>query len=126
MAGADYSRIANYSPSTVRSILAVASVYGIDELLRVIADAVLKDDLDLFNIRNRCGWIAFDDHEVCILAGGDGSDLALLAQVDRPVQGRNSNGLDRRESGLDQKFDFALVTESWDNATVSGGIRPRQ
>ena len=69
----------------MRSILAVATVRGVDELLRVIADTVLKDDLHFFNIRNRCAWIAFDDHEVRIFPGGNGSNLILLAQVDGPV-----------------------------------------
>ena len=70
---------------TIGSVLAVASFCRINQLLRIIADAVLKDDLHLFNIGNRCSWITFDDHKVRIFPDANGSDLVLLAQIDCPV-----------------------------------------
>jgi hypothetical protein len=37
-------------PSCMRSVLPVASLYRVDELLGVVPDAVFEDDLDILNI----------------------------------------------------------------------------
>jgi hypothetical protein len=50
----------------------------------------------------------------------------LPNQIDCPVQGADLDGLDWREASLDQEFDLALITESGNDAPVSGGIRPCQ
>src|SRR6266853_1635506 len=106
----------------MRSILPVASLHGINEFLRVVANAVLKNHLYIFNIRNPGSRIALDEHEISILAGGNRSDLVLPAEVDCAVHCGDFDGFLRRESSLYQQFDLALVAISWNDSAVAGGI----
>ncbi len=50
------------------------SLYGLDQLLRVPADAVLKDDLDFFDIVNICCRISFDHHQIGLFSNSNGTD----------------------------------------------------
>jgi hypothetical protein len=50
------------------SVLPVTPFHRIQEPLRVVADAVLEDDFDVFNIGNLLGRIALDHHEVQVSA----------------------------------------------------------
>jgi hypothetical protein len=41
-----------------------------------------------------------------------------------PFWRRDGGGLNRRESGFDEQFDFSLVTEAGDDTAIAGGIKP--
>jgi len=45
-------------------------------------------------------------------------------KVNRTVQGRNLDRFDRRKSSLNQQFNFALIPETGNDASVAGGIGP--
>ena len=80
---------------------------GLDQLGGVVAHAVLENGLHVLNVGNVFRRIAFDDDDVGLLAGDDAADLVGNAEPLRAVEGSDLNGLNRREAGLDQEFDFA-------------------
>ena len=62
-------------------ILAIMALYGIEQLFRVIPDAILEDDLDVLDIGNVRGGITFHDDEVRVLTDCDRSDLIFAPEV---------------------------------------------
>ena len=52
-------------------VLAVSALDGVEELGRIIADAILEDDLDLLDVADVCGRVAVEDDEVGVLSGSD-------------------------------------------------------
>src|SRR5215469_9768002 len=103
-------------------ILAVPSSHRVQELLGVIADPVLEDNLDIFDVDNSPGRITFDDDKVGILARRDRANFILLSHVGRTIQCRDLDCLNRSESGLDQKFDTPLVAEARQHIANSGWV----
>ena len=45
-----------------------SALYGIDQLPRVVSNAILKNNFDIFDIVDLCRGIAFDDHQVGLFA----------------------------------------------------------
>ena len=84
------------------SILSVSATNGVQQLLRVVTDAILENDLNLFDIRNLSGRITLHHHKIRVFSNGYGTNLFLSAQVNSPVQSGNFDGFDRRESGFNQ------------------------
>src|SRR3984885_11789844 len=64
--------------------------------------------------------------EISIFSGGNCGNMILLAQENRAVESGDLDGLHWRESGLNQKFDLALIAKSWNDSAVAGRIRPGQ
>src|SRR5437762_12093046 len=62
-------------------ILAIMALYGIEQLFRVIPDAILEDDLDVLDIGNVRGEITFHDDEVRVLTDCDRADLIFAPEV---------------------------------------------
>src|SRR5260221_1041649 len=79
------------------SVLAVVAFHGIEQLSGVVADTVFEDDLDVLDVRDVDGRIAFHHHEIGVLPGRNRADPILAAEKARAVQRRDANGLDRRE-----------------------------
>src|ERR1041384_6544061 len=105
------------------SVLAVAGFDRGEQLLGVEADAVLEHDLDVLDVLDPGRRIALDHDEVGVLADRDAADPVLAAEVDRAVERRDLDRLDRREPGLDEELDLALVAEAGDDAAVAGRVR---
>src|SRR4051794_10166647 len=53
----------------------------VDELLRVVTNALLEDDFDLLDIAHVSGRIAVEQHEVGLLSRSDRPDLICTAEV---------------------------------------------
>src|SRR5579862_5664232 len=70
--------------------------------------------------------VTFYYDEIRVFSWSDRADLILFAEVCSAIEGRNLDGFERRESGLHQQFDLALIAESGDNASIAGGIRTGQ
>ena len=70
--------------------------------------------------------IAFDHHQVSLLAHGDRSDAVQLSQELRAVGSRDVDCFHWGESSFDQKLDLALIAEAGDDASHSSGIQPGQ
>ena len=97
-----------------------------NEFRRIIANAVFEDDFGVFDVGYALRGVALDDDKIGILARLDGADGGLLALVDRAVQGRNANGLNRRKPRFDQQFDFPLIAEAGQYAAIARGVGARQ
>src|ERR1700757_4287270 len=67
--------------------------HGFDELLRRVTDAVLENDLDLFDVVDVFRWIAIHNDDVGGLVRCDGPDVILLAKPDGTVLGRDVDRL---------------------------------
>ena len=92
--------------------MAVPALDRVEEFSGVVADTVLEDDFDLFNVVDVDGRVAVDDNEISVFSGCDGADGLLPAEIDRAVERGDPDGLEWRESvGIDQEFDLALVAE---------------
>src|SRR2546425_5720736 len=107
-------------------ILSVPAPHRLQELGRIVSHAVLEHDLDVLDIRDATSWIALHHHQVRVLANGDRADLILAAEKGRAVQGRDVNGLDRREPGLDQQLDLPLIPEAGDVTGETDRIGARE
>src|SRR6266436_5261720 len=68
------------------SVLPVPSPNRIQQFVGVISDAGFENDFDVLYVRDLLGWIAFDHDQVCVLSGGDGTNLTLPAEVGGAVQ----------------------------------------
>src|SRR5262249_16884357 len=106
--------------------LAVMAPDGIEQLLRVVTDAVLEDDLDVLDVRDARRRVALDHDQVRVLPGRDRTDLPVAAEEDRAVQRRDPDRLDRREPGLDQQLDFPLIAEARDHAAIADRVGSRE
>ena len=104
------------------SVKADLAAHGFDELRGVVADAVLKDDLNLFDVFDIGRGVSLQHDDVGCFAGSQRANFVELAEEFGAVRSGDVNGLERREAGIDEKFHFALVAESGDHAAVSGGI----
>src|SRR5437016_11688060 len=72
-----------------------------DQLGSVIADSVFEDDLDIFNIFNFVGRVAFNDDQVGLLARANCADALSFAEILRAVGRGNVDSFERSESSLD-------------------------
>ena len=97
--------------------------YALDQFVRVIADSVLEHRLDVLDVFDLLGGIALDQNEVRILAGCEGTDAILLAEIGRAIRGPDLDGFNRGESGFDQQFYFALIAEPRKRAAIPGRDR---
>ena len=69
---------------------AYLAAHAFDQLLRVVADAVFEDGVDIFDIFDVGRRVALDENEVCLFAFCDGADAILAAEVDRAIFGGDS------------------------------------
>src|SRR6266849_5328366 len=118
-------RSAPHTPPPRASVLPVPAPNRIKQFVGVVADAVFENDFDFLNIRNLLGRIALDHDQVCILSSCDRADLTLSAQVGGAVQSGDLDRFDGRESGFDQQFSLALISEAGEHVAGAGGIRTR-
>src|SRR5215210_2084581 len=95
------------------------SLYRLDQFLRVIADSILEDDLDLLDVADIRGRISFHHHQVSLLPDGDGADMRLLTKKPGTVEGGDLDRFHWREAGFNQQLDFAQVAESSHHASVA-------
>jgi len=58
-----------------------------------------------------------------LLADGQAADLGVAAQILGAAQGANGNRFERREAGLDEQLDLALVGIAGDDAARTGFAR---
>src|SRR4051812_1648413 len=65
------------------------SLDGLNEFLRIVTDAIFENDLDVFNVTDRRGGIAFYDHQVGLLAHGGGTQVGVFTQELPPVYERH-------------------------------------
>ena len=98
------------------------SLHRRDELGRVVADAFLEHEGDFADVGDLRGRISVDDDEVGLLADGDRSDAVGASEVRRAVERADLDGLERRESALDEQLELALVGESGDHAAAARRI----
>src|ERR1700677_2575484 len=76
--------------------------HGFDQLGGIVADAVLENGFNIFDIFNLFRRIAFDYRQIRLLAGSDRPDFFALAEKLSAIESGNVNRLHRRESGLYQ------------------------
>src|SRR6202050_1812498 len=96
--------------------------HAVDQLFGIVADAGLEHRLDVLDVGNVRGRIAFDQNEVGLFARRERADAIPLAEINRAVFRADLNRLRRSESRFDQQFYFALIAESGKHAAVSGGM----
>ena len=68
----------------------------------------------------------FDHVQVGRLPGRDRADVGRLAEERGAVERRHADRFERRETGLHEELDFALVAVAGDRAAVSGRVGPGQ
>src|SRR5438105_12675449 len=102
------------------------SLDRIEQLFRVVSDAILENDLDVFDIGDVSGRITFHDDEVRILSDGNRADVIVAPEEDRTVQSGDANCLDRCEAGVDQQLDLTLIAKAGNVAADTDRIRPRE
>jgi len=102
------------------------AAHGFNELRGVVADAVLEDDLNLFDVFDIGRRVSLQHDDVGSFAGSERTNLVELAEEFGAIRSGDVNGLELREACLDEKFHFALVAESGDHAAVSCGIESRE
>ena len=95
-----------------RLVLTVPAGHRSKQFLRVVANSILKNNFRILDISYSPRRIAFDDHQIRVLASLDGANACLLAFKDRAIQCGNANGLHGRKSRPDEKLDFPLITEA--------------
>ena len=88
------------------------ALYRLGQLDRIESQAVFEYQLHVLDVLDVLRWVTGDDHEIGRHARCDRADAAVFSQVDRAVLRRDVNGLDVRETGLNQELQPALVTES--------------
>src|SRR5450432_3544912 len=104
------------------SIFTIPPLYRVEQLLHVVAVAVLENDLDAFDIGNVLRRVALDHPQIRVFAHRDRPDAVLQSQEDRAVQGGDSNRVDGRKSGRDKKLELALIGEARKQSSVSNRI----
>src|SRR5687768_16345232 len=92
-----------------RSVDADSALHGLEQLGRVVANAILEDGDELPNRGRVAGQVAAHDQQVRSLALLDRAELALDAQDARAVQRHDLHDLLGRESGFAQELEVALV-----------------
>ena len=102
------------------------SAHGCDESLRVEPQAVLENDLDIFNVCDPRRRITVHEYEIGALALADGADLTLATEEPGAVAGPDPDGLQRREARFHQQLDLALIAEPRQHAPGAGRVRARQ
>src|SRR5688572_30396955 len=95
----------------------------INQLLRVVADALLEHGLDLTDVANRRRRIAVDDDQVCLLAGGEAAHPLVAAEILGAVQRRDRNRFERRETGVDEQLDLPLIGKARNHTAAAGRVR---
>src|SRR5690606_21711698 len=83
--------------------------HRLDQLRRVVADAVAEYVAHVTDTRSIGSEVTRNDDEVRTLAGLDGADLGLDAEHLCTVQGHDADDLGGREAALDQQLVVALV-----------------
>src|SRR5580658_4096448 len=87
------------------------STHRLDQLPRIVADAVFENRLDFLNVGDIFRRVAFDHDQIGLLAGRDGPDTIEVSEELCTVVGCNVDRFYRRESGLDQR-EVELLVES--------------
>src|SRR5579864_3494518 len=69
------------------------TAHGVDQLRRIVSDAVLEHELDVFDVGDAHRRIAFDDDEIGVLARRDRTEVVGPSQELRTVQSRDADRL---------------------------------
>src|ERR1700730_6746233 len=99
-----------------RLVLPAASVHGLEQLSRIVSDAILEYDFDVFHISDVSGWITFHYDEVGVCSRRNGADAVFAPEIDRTVPGRNLDRLSRRESGRYQQLNLPMIPKGRNHA----------
>src|SRR5712692_10866492 len=94
----------------------------LDQLRRIITDAIFENEFDFFDVRDIGGGVAVNHHNVRGLSGGERADTVQFAEELRAVGRSNVDGFERREARFHQHLDFALVAESGNDSAVAGRV----
>src|SRR5690349_3596580 len=105
---------------------AYQTLYGLDQLLRVVAYAVFENDLDLFDVADTGGRVTFHHHQIRLFAGCNRADARFLTKKLRAVQRRDLDRFERRKTGLHQQLHLTLIAKACDDAAVARRIEPGQ
>src|SRR5579862_3877886 len=96
--------------------------HRIEQFSRIEPNAVAENDLYLLDIRNLVHRISIQDHQVGLLALGNGADLIFQAEELGTVECRDPDRLGGSKPAINQKLDVALIPEAPERAAVPGGI----
>src|SRR6185312_12886239 len=88
------------------------ALHRLGQLDRIKSHPVLEYPLHLLDVIDVLRRVTRDDHEIRRHARRNGADAVVFTQVDRAILGRDVDGLDGRETCLDQKLEPTLVAES--------------
>src|SRR6476620_11268358 len=88
-----------------RSVLSIPSLRRRSQLRSVVSDSVLEHDLHVFDISDARRGIALRHEDVRALPHLDRPGRAIATEVDRAVERRNFDRLDRSEARLDEHLD---------------------
>jgi hypothetical protein len=91
------------------------ALYGVNQFARVVSDAFLEDELDIFEVRDFLAGVSLDHHEVCALPWLEGADAVGFAQKLLSVLRGDVNGFERSEASFHQELDLSLVAEARDD-----------
>ena len=100
---------------------------GVDELCRIEADALLEHRLDVADVgdRSRPGLPLMTTRSACLPTAMD-ADPRFAAEILRAVERRDLDRFERREAGLDQQLDLALIRIAGNDAAASRSDRCRR
>ena len=95
---------------------------GFEEGGRVVADAVFEDGFGFAEIGDGFVGVAIYDHEVGGFPDFNGAGLVCDAQKFGTVARRTFDGVERRETCLDQEFNGPPAAVAGEASTLAGGV----
>src|SRR2546425_683111 len=99
---------------------------SINHLGRIVADAVLKNDLHFFDVADIGRWVAANHNQIRDFPRRERSHLVELAEKFRTIRRGDVDSLERRETCFHEQLHFALVAKSGDDAAVAGWVESRE
>src|SRR5690606_7060659 len=97
---------------------------GLDKFLRVVANTILENDLDIIYVTDLGGRVTLDDNEVGERSGAHGAATRALSEENSAVVIHDPDRSDGRKPSLNKKPYPAKVTEPRHNAAVPGRVEP--
>src|SRR5208282_2409680 len=98
------------------------TAHGVNQLGRIVADSVLKNDLHLFYVGDATRGVAVNHDEVGCFPRSYRPKSVRLTQKLRAVVAIDSQGLEWREPSFHKQFGFALIPEARQRAAHPSGV----
>src|SRR3984957_5895610 len=103
-----------------------ATERGLDELIGVVCSSAANHEDGVLYRRNVGCCVALEEQQIGLLSAFDTADSVKAMHGARAVGSCDLDGLKRRETGRNEKFDLALIGESGDDAGAGIGTFGKQ